>query len=117
MNIAPCRLEEDRAVIDGHRLVLGQIYRNIPSTAKIEVGIRPEYLCLAPPGEEGVPVNILKVDDIGRYKIVRVGLNNREFNVVMTELPGMTGDRASLLFDIDHTNIYVNDHLVTGESR
>jgi glycerol transport system ATP-binding protein len=117
MNIAPCVLEDDRAVIDGHPIDLRRTYRNIPTTARIELGIRPEYLRLTPPGGEGLPVNILKVDDIGRYKIVRVGLNNREFNVVMTELPGMTGDRASLLFDIDHTNIYVNDHLVTGASR
>ncbi len=117
MNIAPCVLEDDRAVIDGHPIDLRRTYRNLPATARIEVGIRPEYLRLAPPDGEGLPVNILKVDDIGRYKIVRVGLNNREFNVVMTELQGMTGDRAKLLFDIDHTNIYVDDHLVTGASR
>ena len=33
----------------------------------------------------------------------------------MPELSGMTGDKASLVFDTGHTNIYVNDHLIAGE--
>ena len=77
--------------------------------------IRPEYLRLSPPGGEGLQVFIKKVDDIGRYKIVRVGLDHREFNVVVPELSGMTGDKAGLTFDTAHTNIYVNDHLFPGD--
>ena len=83
----------------------------------MEIGIRPEYLRLLPPGGEGLPVDIKKVDDIGRYKIVRVGLNTRDFNIVVPELSGMTGDKATLVFDMHHTNIYVNDHLFVGESQ
>ncbi len=115
MNIVPCRLEGNQAMIDDHALILDKSYPDISAGAKIEIGIRPEYLRLAPPGGEGLAVNIEKVDDIGRYKIVRVGLNNRKFNVVMTELSGMTGDKASLVFDMNHTNIYVNDHLFAGD--
>ncbi|EKD38197.1 MAG: hypothetical protein ACD_75C00829G0005, partial [uncultured bacterium] len=122
MNIVPCRLQDNRAIIDGHEIVLDRFYDNLPAGAKIEIGVRPEYLRLAPlhgeGGEgKGVPVKIIKVDDIGRYKIVRVGLNDRLFNVVMPELSGMTGETANLVFDIGHTNIYVNDHLITGEKR
>lgn len=117
MNIAPCVLSGNRAVVEGHDIVLGRTYRDIPAGAKIELGIRPEYLFLNPPEGQGVPVRIVKVDDIGRHKIVRVGLNSRELNVVMPELAGMTGDQARLVFDIDHTNIYVNDQLIPGEPR
>ena len=60
-------------------------------------------------------MKITRVDDIGRHKIVRVALQDREFNVIMPELTGMTGDMATLLIDKSHTNIYVNDHLITGE--
>ena len=115
MNIAPCQLEGNKAIIEGHEIVLDRTYKSIPKAAKVEVGIRPEYLNLVPPGGKGLPVQIQKVDDIGRHKIVRVSLQNLEFNVVMPELSGMTGDKANLVFDIDHTNIYINDHLVTGE--
>jgi glycerol transport system ATP-binding protein len=115
MNIAPCRLEGNRALLDLHQIVLARSYPNLPAGAKVELGIRPEYLRLSPPGGEGLQVFIKKVDDIGRYKIVRVGLDHREFNVVVPELSGMTGDKAGLTFDTAHTNIYVNDHLFPGD--
>ncbi len=115
MNIAPCELRGDRLIIEGHEITLDCRYQEQASSAKIEVGIRPEYLNLAPPEEKGLPVKIVKIDDIGRHKIARVALNDRLFHVVMPELSGMTGDTASLIFDTAHTNIYVNDHLIAGE--
>lgn len=114
MNIVPCELRGNRAVIEGHEITLDHHYLQQPATAKIEVGIRPEYMNLAGPQESGLPVKIIKVDDIGRHKIARVAVNDQTFHVVMPEISGMTGDQASLIFDTAHTNIYVNDHLVTG---
>jgi glycerol transport system ATP-binding protein len=115
MNIVPCELHGNRILIQDHEITLDCQYGAQPASAKIEVGIRPEYLSLAQPHEKGLPVNIIKVDDIGRHKIARVALNDQEFHVVMPELSGMTGDKASLVFDTAHTNIYVNDHLIAGE--
>ena len=114
MNIAPCKLHGNRVTIEGHEIVLEAHYPEQSASAKIEVGIRPEYLTLASPQEQGLPVKIIKVDDIGRHKIVRVAVNERIFHVVMSQISGMTGDTASLVFDTAHTNIYVNDHLMTG---
>jgi glycerol transport system ATP-binding protein len=115
MNIIPCSLQGNRVLIEGHQIILDCHYKDQVPSAKIEVGIRPEYLSLAQPHEKGLPVKILKVDDIGRHKIARVALNGHQFHVVMPELSGMTGDQASLVFDTAHTNIYVNDHLIAGE--
>ncbi|MGB3212080.1 MAG: ABC transporter ATP-binding protein [Desulforhopalus sp.] len=115
MNIVPCELHGNKALIKGHEITLDCQYKEQSSSAKIEVGIRPEYLSLAQPQEKGLPVHIVKVDDIGRHKIARVALNDHEFHVVMPEISGMTGDQASLVFDTAHTNIYVNDHLIAGE--
>jgi len=115
MNIIPCSLQGNKVLIEGHQINLDCNYKDQAPSAKIEVGIRPEYLSLAQPHEEGLPVKILKVDDIGRHKIARVALNGHQFHVVMPELSGMTGDKASLVFDTAHTNIYVNDHLIAGE--
>lgn len=114
MNIVPCELHGDRVQIDGHEITLDCHYPQQPASAKIEVGIRPEYLSLAQPDEQGLPVKIIKIDDIGRYKIARVALNNQTFHVVMPEISGMTGDQASLVFDTAHTNVYINDHLIAG---
>jgi len=115
MNVCPCELQKDRIFIEGYELALNRIYGDVEPSGKIEVGIRPEHLSLTSPDADGLPVKIIRVDDIGRHKIVRVAFKDKEFNVVTPELSGMTGDRCSLTFDIDHTNIYVNDHLISGE--
>ncbi|HIP83428.1 MAG TPA: ABC transporter ATP-binding protein [Desulfocapsa sulfexigens] len=115
MNVCPCELQKNRILIEGHELALNRSYADVKATEKIEVGIRPEYLSFAPPDTSGLPVKVIKIDDIGRHKIIRVALKEKEFNVVSSEFFGMTGDSFSLIFDIDHTNIYVNDHLISGE--
>ncbi len=116
MNILPCKLKgKNNIQVEGQTITLDKKYARIDPTAKIELGIRPEYLDLAPPGKGGLPARILRVDDIGRHKIVRVALGSRELNVVVSELTGMTGDETSLLVDTSHANLYINDHLISGE--
>jgi len=104
-----------KVLIEGHEITLDCHYPEQAASAKIEVGVRPEYLSLAQPDKKGLPVKIIKVDDVGRHKIVRVALNDHLFHVVISEISAMTGDEASLVFDTAHTNIYVNDHLIAGE--
>jgi glycerol transport system ATP-binding protein len=115
MNIVPCELKGDRALVHGHEIALGRRYSS-PTSNNIKLGVRPEHLFLNTPDREGLPVKILNVDDIGRYKIVRVALNGTELNVIMPEMAGMTGDRGSLVIRNDYLNIYVDEHRVTGEA-
>jgi glycerol transport system ATP-binding protein len=115
MNIIPCTLQGSTAVVEGHKIALAHTYAN-PTSSNVKLGIRPEHLSIAPPEEEGLPVDIIKVDDIGRYKIVKVALNTTEFNVTMPEVSGMTGNKASLVIKSEDINIYVNEHRVTGEA-
>ena len=115
MNIAPCELKGNKVIVEGYEVTLDCTYKKQDSSAKVELGIRPEYLTLASPESDGIPVKIVKVDDIGRHKIIRVALGSKEFNVVMVEFDLVAGDNAVMQFDINHTNIYVNDHLISGE--
>lgn len=115
MNVIPCELQHDSILVDGYEIALNRMYGDITESEKIEVGIRPEHLSLAPPDTKGLPVKIIRVDDIGRHKIVRVASKDEEFNIVAPEFSEMTGDKCSLQFDMEHTNIYVNDHLIAGE--
>jgi glycerol transport system ATP-binding protein len=116
MNILPCTLTGTKARIDSFEIDLGRSYQAAPAGQKTEIGIRPEYLGLNPPGGEGVPVKILKIDDIGRHKIARVALNGCQLNVIMTETTEFTGDRGSLVIDPAHANIYIDEHLVEGSA-
>ena len=114
MNILPCTLRGNRATIDGVEIALNQSYKALPA-GKIELGVRPEHLRLEEPGSDGLPVKILKIDDIGRHKIARVALNSSQLNVILPEMAALTGDMGSLVIDTSHANIYLDDHLVTGE--
>ncbi|PID55403.1 hypothetical protein CSB45_16210 [candidate division KSB3 bacterium] len=115
MNILPCELDGNKVGVEGYELVLPHKYGQQQAGTKLELGVRPEYLTLKSPDQEGLPVSVLKVDNIGRHKIARVALNGKELNVVANNLEGMTGDKASLQFDLAHTNVYANDRLITGE--
>ncbi len=115
MNILPCSLKGNRATIDGIEIILNRSY-SLPDTGKIELGVRPEHLKLEEPGREGLPVKVLKIDDIGRHKIARVALNTCQLNVIMPELTALTGDQGTLVIDTQHANIYQDEHLVTGET-
>jgi glycerol transport system ATP-binding protein len=117
MNIAPCVLRGDKIEIEGYELQLETTYPAQKGADKIEIGVRPEHLTLAPATEPGLPVTVTKVDDIGRYIIVRVTLNEREFNVVMDEFSWSEGDKVVLQFEVSHTHVYVNDHLISGEKK
>ncbi len=117
MNIIPCTIDGKTANIGAHAIPLKQNYAVPDNVEKIEIGVRPEYLSLAPSTTDGVPVSILKIDDIGRVRIVRVALDNLELNVVTADPVVQVGEKASLLFDSEHTNIYFNDHLATGEKQ
>jgi glycerol transport system ATP-binding protein len=117
MNIAPCELHNDSITVQGFTLELSRRYPSPQDASKIEVGIRPEHLHLESGGSGGFPVTITRVDDIGRYRIVRAALKGREFNVVMDDFTGSLGEEASLHFDTRHTHIYVNDRLIRGEAK
>lgn len=118
MNIAPCDLKGDKIVVEGNELSLDATYPAQNGADKIEIGVRPEHLNLTGvdvPG--GMPVTVIKIDDIGRNKIVRVQLKEKEFNVVMDEFSAALGEKMYLHFAASHTHIYVNDHLISGEPK
>lgn len=116
MNVLECQLQGDTAMIHGQAIPLGQTY-STPTAKNIKLGIRPEHLSLAGPGQEGLQVRIVRVDDVGRHKVVRVALNGNELNVIMSELQGMTDDKATLIVRPEKTNIYVNEHRISGGSK
>ncbi|CAG0909696.1 unnamed protein product [Cyprideis torosa] len=114
MNITPCSVEKDHMLLGEHRIKLPQHYPDLSGFAKVELGIRPEHISLAPPQNEGIRVTIERLDDIGPYKIARVNLGESNFNVVVPELTEMTGDTASMILDPEHINIYGDDHRIEG---
>lgn len=116
MNIIPCEIRGDKALVKGHEIQLAGSSYTVPGDAKkVEIGVRPEHLSLQAPDKPGFPVSILKMNNIGRYHIARVSLGGQELDVVVTHRGGLTGDTGSLRFDTQHTHVYINDKIVEGE--
>ena len=81
----------------------------------IELGIRPEFVRLQPKGA-GLPVQVRRIDDIGRARIARVEMNGRPLAASIPDDISIEGSEASLVLDPNHVHIYANGHLVAGEA-
>src|SRR5215468_8968760 len=75
MNVLPAEVQGRQACIAGHALALQRTYANLPAGARIEVGIRPEFVRLARPATGLLAAKVERIDDLGRSRFahVRVG--------------------------------------------
>jgi glycerol transport system ATP-binding protein len=111
MNVLPAAVDGTTARVGGHEVSLPHAVK-LDGAEKIELGIRPEYVRL---GREGMPVNVTKVEDIGRQKIVRAGLGGHEIAVIVPE-DGEIPAEPRVVFEPKGTNIYANSWRV-AEAR
>jgi glycerol transport system ATP-binding protein len=116
MNVTPCEIAGDRAVLRGHQVPLGRTYPDVRPGARIELGARPEFITLTAPGGGGLPVKVRRVDDIGRYRIAKVELDGLALNVMVSEDASLPGEDGAIHFDAERVNIYADGHLVAGEA-
>jgi glycerol transport system ATP-binding protein len=114
MNVLPAEVRGNRAVLPGgHEVQLPRAYPGLPGRARIELGVRPEFVHIAANGS-GLPVTVRRVDDIGRMKVARVELDGIRMNVLAAENSRIDADRARIVFDPGHVHVYADSHLVGG---
>ena len=114
MNVAPVQVEGARARLDEQEIPLARTYPGLAAGARTELGIRPEYVRIGSNGA-GLPARVIKVDDVGRYRIVRVDLGGHIFNAIASEEARIDGDRANVLLDPANIHIYADSRRVEGE--
>jgi glycerol transport system ATP-binding protein len=112
MNVIPAQVQGNRAVVNGLDIPLGQAYR--PPEGKVEIGVRPEYARLSQ--IEGLPVQVRRVEDVGRHKIIRADFFGQDINIIAGEDDHVSADMNRVTFDADHVNVYANDWRVQGEA-
>jgi glycerol transport system ATP-binding protein len=117
MNVLPAEVRGDRAVLaGGHEVPLGRAYSGLPKSARVEIGVRPEFVHIAG-NSAGLPVTVRRVDDIGRMKVARVELDGFRLNVLAPENARIDADKAKIVFDPGHVHLYADSHLVGGSAR
>ncbi len=115
MNVAPAAVAGNKAVVAGHEIELDRAYPTLDGAANVEIGVRPEYVEICR-GEDGLPVSVRRVDDIGRLKLVKVDLGGHLFNIVAGEDTEIAATQARIRFDRRRVHVYADGHIVEGRA-
>ncbi|MBP6753788.1 MAG: ABC transporter ATP-binding protein, partial [Alicycliphilus sp.] len=113
MNFLPAQIDAGRLQVAGHVLEL-PTPRTLPVGA-LQVGIRPEYLSLAQPGQAGaLPCTVLRVQDIGTYFMLtaQVGALQLKARFDAEQRLPSAGDQVWLQVLGEHTCYYQNEELL-----
>jgi glycerol transport system ATP-binding protein len=106
MNVLPARVEGTRAALDNGEIGLAGAYPSLDG--KVEIGVRPEFVTLTD-APDGLPVQVRRVEDVGRHKIVRADFFGRAINVIVPEGREIGADMNRVVFDPARVNVYQDD--------
>ena len=113
MNVLPAKVQGRQAWVAGHALGLQRSYA-LPADARIEIGIRPEFVRLAPPAPGLVTAQVERIDDLGRSRFARVRVGDLRLAASVPNGVAATGNGAGLVFDRAQIHVYVNSRRVEG---
>src|SRR5690349_1175559 len=114
MSILPAEVRGREARIDGHVIALNPSYDNLPAGAKIEIGVRPEFVAAVAPAPGLLTAKIERIDDLGRIRFARTRIGDAK--LAARAKAGFTGadGTAGLKFDPSHVHVYADSLLVEG---
>jgi len=109
MNVLPCEIAEGAPHFAGRRIDLDNRIERPADGARLEIGVRPEFVSFA---SEGIPVEIVKVADAGRYRIVDTRHGESLIKLLVAEGDELPSEGAHLSFDPAHTQVYADGWIV-----
>ncbi len=80
---------------------------------KLEIGVRPEFITFS---DQGIPVVIEKIDDLGRFQIVTVTHERDTIKLVIGEDDIVPSESAKIKFDPANTHLY-RDNWILENAR
>ena len=110
MNVLPCQIADGVARFAGNALPLASSAMPEADAERIEIGVRPEFVRF---DDAGFPVEIVKVDDLGRYQIVELRHDQYSIKMVADEDAVIPSERPRIVFDKSHTRLYADGWLVS----
>ena len=109
MNILPCEVTDGWPSFGGRKIQIDKPVAPPASAKRLEVGVRPEFVSFA---EEGIPVEIVKVSDAGRYRIVDARHGAQRVKLLIGEDATLPAGAAHIRLDPAHTQIYADGWIV-----
>ncbi|NUB45706.1 ABC transporter ATP-binding protein [Fertoebacter nigrum] len=109
MNLFDADIAGSHAALLGVQVALGAAYG--PIKGRTQIGIRPEFVTLT--AGQGVPVRILRVEDVGRHRIIRAEAGGKPLNIIAPEGQPIGTDLTHAAFAPDRISVYADDWRVT----
>jgi glycerol transport system ATP-binding protein len=107
MNLLPCEMRAATAYVAGKAV---KTLKAAPQAAEgLELGVRPEFVSFA---SEGIPVDVTKVADAGRFRIAETRYNGNAIKLLVPEGRDIPGGKAHVRFDPEHTQVYQNGWMI-----
>ena len=115
MNFLDAEVNGSSAVVHGSEVTLGAAHG--PIAGRVQIGIRPEFCVLTEEG--GLPFKILRVEDVGRHRIIRGEINAAPFNITVPEGTPISASASRVVFAPEKINVYADDWRVApvGEDK
>ena len=109
MNVLPCDVRGGRAIFAGEAIETANGAAHDGEGKGFELGVRPEFVSFA---SAGVPVDVVKVLDVGRYRIVEATHGGHTIKMLVPEDESIPQGSARLRFAPERTRIYKNGWVV-----
>ncbi|TAG14834.1 MAG: ABC transporter ATP-binding protein, partial [Rhodobacterales bacterium] len=103
MNLFDAEVSGAEARLGGVSVPLGAAYG--PTTGRSQIGIRPEYVTVS---DQGLPVTVKRVEDVGRHRILRAELGGQPLNAILGEGMAIPAD-PRVAFAPARVNVYANE--------
>ncbi|MCK4707532.1 MAG: ABC transporter ATP-binding protein [Gammaproteobacteria bacterium] len=114
MNILPAQNNNGEIGFEGVQIKTssGAISNNIQG--KLEIGVRPEFIRFDTNNEKhSIPVEITKVSDLGKFRIVEVKHKQHLIKLILPEQESIPSTSPRIIFDPAKTRLYADSWVVS----
>ncbi len=119
MNFFPCEIADGAALVAGHAVPLPAplATRAAQCGGALSLGVRPEHIALAGPGDDGIEMLVHRVEDHGRMRMVAGAVGEHPIKVKLTEAVEVgAGAGATLRIALPpaRVRLYEDDRLISA---
>ena len=113
MNLLPCSVDGGVARIGGIPVPTADALPATAGAARLEIGVRPEFVREAP---HGVPAVVEQVSYNGRNRIVQTRCGSQVVRLLLPEGRPVPAGEIRLRFDPDYTHVYADGWLASAHA-
>ena len=111
MNVLPATFADGVARFGPHQVELFPAPRPPPPGARLELGIRPEFVRFE---ATGIPVRVTRVGETGRHRIVETRCDDVVIRLLVREGEELPGEHGHLAFDPAYTQLFADGWSMRG---